>query len=96
MKVKANGDRVLVKRIPEATVSKGGIIIPDAAKEKPVEGTVVSVGLGKMTEHGTRIPLAFKDGDHVIFGRFAGKEIKIDGEDYVALADADIIAFREA
>ena len=96
MKVKANGDRVLVRRIPEATVSKGGIFIPDAAKEKPVEGTVVSVGQGKMTEHGTRIPLSFKEGDQVIFGRFAGKEIKIDGEDFVALQDADVIAYREA
>lgn len=93
--LKANGERILVLALPEKEQSKGGIIIPDAAKEKQIEGEVLSVGEGKMTEHG-RIPIGVKVGDRVLFTKFAGKALKIDDVEVLALLDADIIAVREA
>jgi chaperonin GroES len=95
MKVKPLNDRVLVKRLEEMQVTKGGIYIPDTAKEKPVEGQVVSVGPGKVNDQGNRVPLNVKAGDKILFGRYAGSEIKVDGEDYLMMREDDILAIIE-
>ncbi len=92
MNVKPLNDRVLVKRLEEATVTKGGIVIPDAAKEKPIEGKIIAVGPGKMSEQGQRMALQLKEGDRVLFGKYAGTEIKVDGEDYLMMREEDILA----
>jgi chaperonin GroES len=84
-------DRVVVRRLPEEETAKGGIIIPDSAKEKPHEGEVVSVGAGKM-EKGHRVPLDVKAGDRILFGKYTGNDIKIDGEEYLILREEDILA----
>jgi chaperonin GroES len=84
-------DRVVVRRLPEEETAKGGIIIPDSAKEKPHEGEVISVGAGKM-EKGRRVPLDVKAGDRILFGKYTGNEIKIDGEEYLILREEDILA----
>ncbi|PYQ74888.1 MAG: co-chaperone GroES [Acidobacteria bacterium] len=92
MKVKPLYDRVLVKRVEEkGEVVKGGIIIPDTAKEKPQEGTVIAVGSGKVDENGKRIPLDVKAGDRVLFGKYAGTEIKIDEVDHIILREDEIL-----
>ena len=91
MKVRPLYDRVLVKRIEEKEVVKGGIIIPDTAKEKPQEGTVVAVGSGKLDEAGKRIPLEVKAGEKVLFGKYAGTEIKIDDVDHIILREDEIL-----
>uniref|UniRef100_A0A7V4LC17 Co-chaperonin GroES n=1 Tax=Desulfobacca acetoxidans TaxID=60893 RepID=A0A7V4LC17_9BACT len=95
MKVKPLNDRVLVKRLEEMQVTKGGIYIPDTAKEKPVEGRVMAVGPGKLNDQGNRMPLAVKEGDRVLFGRYAGSEIKIEGEEYLMMREEDILAIVE-
>ena len=82
MKIKPLNDRVLVKRMEEVQVTKGGILIPDTAKEKPIEGKVIAVGPGKMSDAGTRMALQLKEGDRVLFGKYAGTEIKMEGEEY--------------
>lgn len=92
MNVKPLHDRVIVKRIEEEEKTKGGIIIPDTAKEKPVEGKVVAVGDGKLLESGKVQPMAVKKGDKVLFGKYAGTEIKIDGEENLIMREDDIIA----
>ncbi|MCK9375738.1 MAG: co-chaperone GroES [Syntrophobacterales bacterium] len=92
MNVKPLNDRVLVKRIEEAQVTKGGIVIPDAAKEKPIEGKIIAVGPGKMSEQGQRMTLQVKEGDRVLFGKYAGTEIKVDGEDYLMMREEDVLA----
>jgi chaperonin GroES len=92
MKVRPLHDRIIVKRIEEEETTKGGIIIPDTAKEKPVEGKVVAVGTGKVNEDGKKIPLEVKVGDRVLFGKFAGTEIKIDGEEHMMMREDDILA----
>jgi chaperonin GroES len=92
MKVKPLYDRILVKRIEEEEKTKGGIIIPDAAKEKPQEGKVVAVGDGKMLENGTKAPLTVKAGDKILFGKYSGSEIKVDGEEHLILREDDILA----
>ncbi len=92
MKVRPLHDRVLLKRTDQKEVVKGGIIIPDTAKEKPMEGEVISVGPGKMMEDGKRSPLDVKAGDRVLFGKYAGTEIKIDDEDYVIMREEEILA----
>jgi len=92
MKVKPINDRVVVLRIDEEKKSKGGIIIPDTAKEKPQQGRVVAVGPGKMGEDGKRIPLDVQQGDRVIFAKYAGTEIKIDGIEHLFMQEADILA----
>jgi len=84
-------DRVVVRRLPEEETAKGGIIIPDSAKEKPHEGEVISVGAGKM-EKGRRVPLDVKPGDRILFGKYTGNDIKIDGEEYLILREEDILA----
>jgi chaperonin GroES len=91
MKIKPLGDRVLVKRIKEEDKTKGGIIIPDTAKEKPQEGKVVAVGKGKVSEDGKLITLEVKAGDKILFGKYSGSEIKLDGEEHVVLREDDIL-----
>ena len=95
MKVKPLHDRVIVKRVEEEETTKGGIIIPDTAKEKPVEGKVVAVGDGKVADDGKKIPLEVKAGDKILFGKYAGTEIQIDGEEHLIMREDDIIAIVE-
>ena len=95
MKVRPLHDRVIVKRVEEEEKTKGGIIIPDTAKEKPVEGKVVAVGKGKVLENGKQQPLEVKKGDKILFGKYAGTEIKIEGEEHLIMREDDIIAIVE-
>jgi chaperonin GroES len=95
MKVKPLNDRVLVKRTEELQVSKGGIFIPDTAKEKPIEGKIVAVGPGKMSDAGVRMTPTVKEGDRVLFGKYAGTEIKVEGEEYLMMREEDILAIIE-
>ena len=95
MKVRPLHDRVIVKRVKEEEKTKGGIIIPDTAKEKPVEGKVIAVGAGKVLDNGKRQPLQVKAGDRVLFGKYAGTEIKLDGEENLIMREDDIIAIVE-
>jgi chaperonin GroES len=95
MKVKPLHDRVIVKRVEEEEKTKGGIIIPDTAKEKPVEGEIMAVGDGKVADDGKKIPLEVKAGDKVLFGKYAGTEIQIDGEEHLIMREDDIIAIVE-
>jgi len=95
MKVKPLNDRVLVKRIEEVQVTKGGIVIPDTAKEKPIEGRVVSVGPGKMSEQGQRMARQGKAGDKVLFNKYAGMEIKVEGEEHLMMREDDLLAIIE-
>jgi chaperonin GroES len=92
MRARPLHDRVLLKRIEEKEAVKGGIIIPDTAKEKPMEGEVISAGPGKIMEDGKRSPMDLKAGDRVLFGRYAGTEIKIDDEEYVIMREEEILA----
>ena len=92
MKFKPLNDRVLFIRTEDENKTKGGIIIPDTAKEKPQKGKVIAVGPGKIGENGNRIPLDVKVGDHVIFSKYAGNEIKIDNTEHVFMKEADILA----
>jgi chaperonin GroES len=86
------GDRVVVKAIEQQEVSKGGIILPDTAKEKPQEGEVVAAGPGRMTDDGKRIPLDLKAGDRVIYSKYGGTEVKEAGVEYIILRESDILA----
>ena len=95
MKITPLHDRVIVKRMEEDEKTKGGIIIPETAKEKPVEGKVVAVGNGKLLDDGKKAPLEVKPGDLVLFGKYAGTEIKIDGEEHLIMREDDIIAIVE-
>jgi len=95
MKIKPLHDRVIVKRVEEEEKTKGGIIIPDTAKEKPVEGKVVAAGDGKIMEDGKKVPLEVKKEDRVLFGKYAGTEINIDGEEHLIMKEDDIIAIVE-
>jgi chaperonin GroES len=88
-------DRILVKRIEEGEVRKGGIIIPDTAKEKPQEGKVIAAGNGKVSEDGKRIPLDVKAGDKILFGKYSGSEVKVDDEEYLILREEDVLAIIE-
>jgi len=92
MKIRPLHDRVLVKRLEEEEKSKGGIIIPDTAKEKPIQGKVIAVGTGKIMKNSEVIPLDVKKGEKVLFGRYAGTEVKIDGEEYLLMREDDILA----
>jgi len=91
MKIRPLQDRILVKRVEEETKTKGGIIIPDSAKEKPIEGKVIAVGNGKVKDDGTRVPVDVKEGDKVLFGKYSGTEVKIDGEEYLIMREDDIL-----
>ena len=95
MKVKPLADRILVRRIEEKEVKKGGIIIPDTAKEKPQECEVVAVGPGAIGEDGKRISMDVKKGDRVLIGKYAGSEVKIDGKEYIIMREEDVLAVIE-
>ncbi|MDQ1335204.1 MAG: chaperonin GroES [Thermodesulfobacteriota bacterium] len=95
MKVRPLHDRVIVKRVKEEEKTKGGIIIPDTAKEKPVEGKVIAAGDGKVADDGKKIPLEVKTGDKILFGKYAGTEIQIDGKEHLIMREDDIIAIVE-
>jgi chaperonin GroES len=95
MKIRPLQDRVIVKRVEEEEKTKGGIIIPDTAKEKPIEGKVVAVGNGKLGEDGKVHPLDVKAGDRVLFSKYAGTEIKLDGEEHLILREDDILGVLE-
>ena len=95
MKIRPLQDRVIVKRLEEEEKTKGGIIIPDTAKEKPQEGKVVAVGKGKVTEDGKVIPLDVKAGDRILFGKYSGTEIEIDGEEHLIMREEDILGIIE-
>jgi chaperonin GroES len=85
-------DRILVQRIEEGEQKVGGIIIPDSAKEKPQQGKVVAVGSGKVKDDGGRIPLDVKSGDHILFGKYSGQEIKLDGEEFLIMREDEVLA----
>ena len=95
MKVRPLQDRILVRRVAEEEKTKGGIIIPDAAKEKPAEGEVIAVGNGKVDEKGKVRPLAVKKGDRILFGKYSGNEIKIDNVDHLILREDDVLGVLE-
>jgi chaperonin GroES len=95
MKIRPLQDRILVKRLEEEETTKGGIIIPDTAKEKPVEGLVISVGKGKVSENGTQLPLDVKKDDRILFGKYAGTDIKIEGEEYLIMREDDVLGVIE-
>ncbi len=95
MKLRPLNDRILVKRVEEKEVTKGGIIIPDTAKEKPAEGKVVAVGNGKLGEDGKRIPLEIKKGDRILFGKYGGAEINIDGQEYLIMNEGEVLGVIE-
>ena len=95
MKIRPLGDRILVKRVKEEEKSKGGIIIPDTAKEKPQEGKVVAVGKGKMTEQGKLLTPDVKAGDKILFGKYSGSEVRIEGEEHLILREDDILGVLE-
>lgn len=95
MNIRPLNDRVIVKRLEEEKTSPGGIVIPDSATEKPVRGEVVAVGAGKALDNGQVRPLAVKAGDKVLFGKYAGTEIKVDGQDILVMREDDIIAVLE-
>jgi chaperonin GroES len=95
MKIKPLGDRILLKRIEEEQKSKGGIVIPDSAKEKPQEGKVVAVGKGRMLEDGKLVPLEVKKGDRVLFGKYSGTEVKLEGEEHLIVREDDILGILE-
>lgn len=88
-------DRILIKRIEEQEQVRGGIIIPDTAKEKPQEGEVIAVGEGKKRDNGERVPLDVKEGDRVLFGKYAGTEVKLDDEEYLIMREEDILGVIE-
>ena len=91
MKLRPLQDRILVQRVEEESKTKGGIIIPDTAKEKPAEGRIVAVGNGKVSDDGNRIPLEVKEGDRVLFGKYSGTEVKVEGEEYLIMREDDIL-----
>jgi chaperonin GroES len=91
MKIRPLHDRILVKRIEEQEVRRGGIIVPDTAKEKPQEGKVIAAGNGKVGEDGKRIPLDVKAGDRILFGKYAGSEVKVEDEEYLILREEDVL-----
>ncbi|HOP05823.1 MAG TPA: co-chaperone GroES [candidate division Zixibacteria bacterium] len=92
MQVKPLADRVVVKPLEAVEVKKGGIIIPDTAKEKPMEGEIIEVGPGRRTEEGTVVPVEVKKGDRVLYGKYSGTEVSIEGEEYLIMRESDIFA----
>ena len=95
MKLRPLHDRVIVKRLEEENISKGGIIIPDTAKEKPVQGEILAIGTGKLLENGDTRKLDVKKGDKILFGKYAGTEVKLDGQDVLVMREDDIMAVFE-
>ena len=96
MKIRPLHDRVIVKRLEEERTSPGGIVIPDSAAEKPVQGKIMAVGKGKIVEDGTVRPLDVKVGDKILFGKYSGTEVKIDGDELVVMREEDVMAIFEA
>ena len=92
MNIRPLQDRIVIKRLEGENVTKGGIIIPDSAKEKPIEGRVIAIGNGKWLKNGKARPVDFKVGDVVLFGKYSGNEVKIDGEEHMLLRESDVIA----
>ena len=88
------GDRVVVKPDPEEQKTKSGIVLPDTAKEKPSEGTVIAVGTGRILDNGTKVPVEVKIGDKVIYSKYGGTEVKLEGDEYIILAERDILAIK--
>ena len=95
MKVRPLHDRLIIQRLEEEEKTKGGIIIPDTAKEKPVEGKVIAVGAGRINKDGKKMPLEIKKGDRVLYAKYGGTEIKMDGEEYLMMKEDDILAIIE-
>ena len=95
MKIRPLHDRILVERLEEKEVMRGGIIIPDTAKEKPQEGKVIAVGNGKVTDDGKKLSLDVKTGDKVLFGKYSGSEVKLDDKEYLILREEDVLAILE-
>ena len=95
MKLRPLQDRILVQRVEEETTTKGGIIIPDTAKEKPAEGKVIAVGNGKTGDDGKKVPLELKAGDRILFGKYSGTEVKIEGEEYLIMREDDVLGVVE-
>ena len=95
MKIRPLHDRILVERLEEGEVKKGGIIIPDTAKEKPQEGKVIAAGNGKVGDDGKKIPLDVKAGDRILFGKYSGSEVKIEDKEYLILREEDVLAILE-
>ena len=96
MKIRPLHDRVLVKRLEAETTSAGGIVIPDTATEKPIRGEVIAVGKGKLLESGDIRPLDIKNGDKILFGKYSGTEVKIDGEEFLVMREDDVMAVIDA
>jgi len=95
VKIRPLHDRVLVERLEEGEVRKGGIIIPDTAKEKPQEGKIIAAGNGKVGDDGKKIPLDVKAGDRILFGKYSGSEVKIDDKEYLIMREEDVLAILE-
>jgi chaperonin GroES len=95
MKIRPLHDRILVKRLEEEQKTKGGIIIPDSAKEKPAEGEVVAVGKGKLNDKGERIPVELKAGDRILFSKYGGTDVKVDGQEYLIMREDDVLGVVE-
>ena len=95
MKIRPLQDRILVKRVEEESTTKGGIIIPDTAKEKPAEGEIVAVGNGKVSDDGKRIALEVKVGDRILFSKYGGTDVKISGEEYLIMREDDVLGVIE-
>ncbi|PYN84378.1 MAG: co-chaperone GroES [Candidatus Rokuibacteriota bacterium] len=95
MKIRPLHDRVLIERLEERELKKGGIIIPDTAKEKPQEGRVIAVGNGKVNDDGKKIPLDVKTGDKILFGKYSGSEVKLDDKEYLIMREEDVLAILE-
>ena len=95
MKIQPLHDRLVVKRIEPEEIVKGGIVIPDTAKEKPQDGVVMAIGKGKILENGTRIETTVKEGDRILFAKYSGTEIKLDGEEYLILREDEVLAITE-
>jgi chaperonin GroES len=95
MKLRPLQHRILVQRVKEEEKTKGGIIIPDTAKEKPIEGRVIAVGIGKLSEKGNRIALEVQKGNRILFGKYSGNEIKIEGQEYLIMRENDVLGVIE-
>ncbi len=95
MKVRPLHDRLIVKRLEEEEKTKGGIIIPDTAKEKPIEGKVIAAGEGRINKDGKKMPMEVKKGDRILFAKYAGTEVKMDGEEYLMMKEDDVLAVIE-
>lgn len=95
MKIRPLQDRIIVKRLEEEEMTKGGIIIPDSAKEKPSEGLIIAVGKGKVLENGTQLPLDVKKNDRILFGKYAGTDIKIEGDEFLIMREDDVLGVIE-